>query len=38
MKFMEGHRDMPEWNAHYAYCFGRFLVANTQDAIHWFVL
>ena len=36
MKFMEGHRDMPEWNAHYASCFASFLVANPRDAIHWF--
>jgi len=36
MKLMEGHRDMPEWNAHYAACFSAFLVANTRDAIRWF--
>ena len=36
MKFLEGHREMPEWAAHYAVCFNGFLVANPRDAIRWF--
>lgn len=33
MKFLEGHRDLREWDGQYARCQRQFLIANPRDAI-----
>lgn len=36
IKFLEGHRDLPDWDAHYAGCFSNFLRTNPREAIRRF--
>jgi len=36
MGFLEGHRNLPDWEGHYASCFRNYLASNPRDAIRWF--